>query len=46
VILQNNSDEEGATNVDSLWKGATNHGRLRTTELKALWKAVLGRPVK
>jgi len=33
VILQNPIDEQGATSVDSLWKGATNHERLRTTVL-------------
>jgi len=31
VILQNPVDEQWATSVDSLWKGATNHERLRTT---------------
>jgi len=25
VILQNPIDEQGATSVESLWKGATNH---------------------
>jgi len=29
--LQNPTDEQGATSVDSLGKGATNHGKLRTT---------------
>jgi len=33
VILQNPIDEQGATSVDSLWKGATNDERLRTTAL-------------
>jgi len=31
VILQNPIDEHGAASVESLWKGATNHERLRTT---------------
>jgi len=31
VILQNPIDEQGATSVGSLWKGATNHERLRNT---------------
>jgi len=33
MILQNLIDEQGATNVVSLWKGATNHESLRTTAL-------------
>jgi len=31
VILQKPIDEQGATGVGSLWKGATDHGRLRTS---------------
>jgi len=31
MILQNPFDEQVATSVDSLWKGHTNHERLRTT---------------
>jgi len=31
VILQNPTDEQRATSVDKLWKGFTNHERLRTT---------------
>jgi len=33
VILQNPIDQQGPTSVGSLWKGATNHESLRTTEL-------------
>jgi len=33
VILQNPIDEQGATSIDRLWKGATNHESLRTTGL-------------
>ena len=29
-------DEQEATNVESLWKGATNHESLRTTDLEPL----------
>jgi len=41
VILQNPIDEQGATSVESLWKGATNHERLRTIGLYiyTLWFA-------
>ena len=28
-------DEQGATNVENLWKGATNHEGLRTTAISA-----------
>jgi len=33
VILQNRIDEQGATNVESLWERVTNHERLRSTAL-------------
>jgi len=35
MVLQNpiEIDEQMATSVESLWKGATNHKRLRTTGL-------------
>jgi len=33
MVLQNPIDEQGTTNVDSLWKGTTNHERLRATGL-------------
>jgi len=33
MILQNPINEQGVTSVESLWKGATNHERLRTTGL-------------
>jgi len=32
-MLQNTIDEQEATSVESLWKGATNHESLRTTGL-------------
>jgi len=33
VMLQNPIDEQGATSVESLWKWATKHERLRTIDL-------------
>jgi len=33
VILQNPINEQEATSVHSLWKGVTNHDRLRTADL-------------
>jgi len=33
VVLQNPIDEQGATSIKNLWKGATNHEKLRTTAL-------------
>jgi len=32
VILQNPIDEQGATSIESFWKGDTNHESLRSTE--------------
>jgi len=37
VILQNPINEQGTKSVDSLWKGATNQERLRTTGLVVEW---------
>jgi len=36
VILQNPIDDQGATSVERLCKGATNHERLKTTGLEVL----------
>ena len=36
VILQNPIAEQGATSVESFWKGDTNHERLRTTDITTL----------
>jgi len=36
VILQNTTDKQWVTSVESLWKGATNHERSRTTNLNSI----------
>jgi len=41
VVLQNSVDEPELTSVDSLWKGATNHERLRTTDLASMLRILL-----
>jgi len=40
VILQNPIDEQVGTSVENLWKGGTNHERLRTTGLGAVFNCV------
>jgi len=40
VIFQNPIDEQRATCVESLWNGATNHERLRTTALDLSSKVI------
>jgi len=44
VILQNPIDDHGATSVERLCKGATNHERLKTTGLEVL-KVFQARPL-
>jgi len=36
VILQNTIDQQRATTVESFWKGAKNHERLRTNDLNSI----------